>query len=56
MRRPSGQLPGQDGPTYGPSRKLDIELEVGFFTGRATDLGTTISVDEAHDYIAASCW
>lgn len=49
--RPSGQRPGPDGPTFGPSRKLDIELEVGFFTARPTELGETISVDTAHDHI-----
>jgi fumarylacetoacetase len=51
IRRPSGQRSGPDGPTYGPSSRLDIELEVGFFTSRSTELGTTIAVDEAHDFI-----
>jgi fumarylacetoacetase len=51
IRRPRGQRPGPDGPSFGPSRRLDIELEVGFFTGRGSELGATIPVDAAHDYI-----
>ncbi|NND04171.1 MAG: fumarylacetoacetase [Acidimicrobiia bacterium] len=49
--RPTGQRPGPDGPTFGPSEKLDIELEVGFFTGTPTELGQTIPVDVAQSYI-----
>ncbi len=51
VTRPNGQRPGPDGPTFGPSRKLDIELEVGFFTGKPTALGQTIAVDDALDHI-----
>ena len=28
-----GQPPGEDGPTFGPSRRLDFEAEVGFVIG-----------------------
>lgn len=31
--RPSGQRRGREGPTFGPSRWLDIEAEVGFVCG-----------------------
>ena len=31
--RPRGQRPGQSGPTFGPSRRLDFEAEVGFVIG-----------------------
>ncbi len=31
--RPRGQRPGEDGPTFGPSRRLDFEAEVGFVIG-----------------------
>ena len=51
IRRPRGQRPGPDGPTFGPSTRLDIELEVGFFTSHSTELGATIPVDAAHDFI-----
>ncbi len=52
VRRPSGQRWGPDGPTFGPSARLDIELEVGFFTSRSTELGTSLPVDAAHDLMA----
>ncbi len=54
IRRPRGQMlpPDADTPVYGPCRLLDIELEMGFFTaGPPTQLGSTISVDEADDRI-----
>jgi len=51
IRRPRGQRPGADGPTFGPSQRLDIELEVGFFTSRGTELGVTIPIDEANNHI-----
>ncbi len=48
VRRPSGQRPGPDGPTWGPSRRLDMELELGFVTGgTANHLGEPIPIDEA---------
>ncbi len=51
--RPSGQRkpPGSDAPAFGPSTKLDIELEVGFVTGPGNNLGEPISVDNARDHI-----
>ncbi len=51
LRRPCGQRPGPDGPTFGPSRRLDIELEVGFFTSAPTELGSTVPVDQALGFI-----
>lgn len=51
IRRPRGQRPGPDGPTFGASNRLDIELEVGFFTSRSTELGATVPVEAAHDFI-----
>ncbi|MCP3974384.1 MAG: fumarylacetoacetase [bacterium] len=51
VRRPAGQRLGADGPTFGPSRRLDIELEVGFFTSHPTQLGDTIPIAAAHDHI-----
>ncbi|MGR4065847.1 MAG: hypothetical protein ACLQPV_10440 [Vulcanimicrobiaceae bacterium] len=46
IRRPSGQrkAPDQSTPTFGPSTRLDVELEVGFLTGPANALGTPIAV------------
>lgn len=55
IRRPSGQKRGASGPTFGPSEKLDLELEVGFVTGAGPGLGTPISVDEAEHYVFGMC-
>jgi len=40
--RPRGQRrpPGAPTPTFGPSQALDIEAELGFVVGQATELGT----------------
>jgi fumarylacetoacetase len=51
VRRPLGQRAGVDGPTFGPSERLDIELEVGFFTSAATGLGTSVAIDDAESHI-----
>lgn len=51
--RPCGQRKGpQDAaPTFGPSRSLDIELEVGFVTGRAGRAGERLTPDAAAERI-----
>ena len=50
--RPSGQLKAPDHPPrWGPSERLDIELEVGFITGHANPIGQTVPVDSAEDHI-----
>ena len=52
VRRPSGQTkPGDDAPVLGPSRLLDFELEMGFFTGPATKLGEAITIENASEHI-----
>jgi len=53
VRRPNGQTKAPDAaaPNFGPSRLLDFELEVAFITGKETQLGESISPDEADDYI-----
>jgi fumarylacetoacetase len=33
VTRPRGQRPGESGPAFGPSRRLDFEAEVGFVVG-----------------------
>ncbi len=55
ISRPSGQRRGPDGPTFGPSEKLDIELEVGFITGNANSLGESVPVASAEDHIFGMC-
>ena len=51
--RPRGQSrpPGSDAPVFGPTRRLDIELEVGFVTGGATALGTAVPAGSAEEHI-----
>lgn len=52
IKRPKGQqMIDGDKPTFGPSRMVDFELEVGFFTGKGKPLGDTITTQEAEDYI-----
>src|SRR5690606_25724158 len=53
IHRPKGQSKDADneGPAFGPSNKLDIELEVAFITGKQTRLGDSVSTADAEDYI-----
>lgn len=53
VRRPNGQTLPQDAkePVFGPSKRVDFELEMGFITTDANKLGEPIPVDEAEDYI-----
>ncbi len=55
IRRPNGQRkdPRADAPEFGPSRMLDVELEVGFVTcGPANPLGEPIPLERAREQIA----
>ena len=49
IRRPLGQTkaPDADVPSWGPSKRLDIELEMGAVVGTPSEMGKPISVDEA---------
>ncbi|WP_431162818.1 fumarylacetoacetase [Flagellimonas beolgyonensis] len=53
IHRPKGQtLPnGADAPVFGPTQRLDFELEMGFICGKDTQLGDSVSTKEAEDYI-----
>ena len=55
--RPKGQRkpPDAEVPDYGPSRRLDYELELGIFIGRGNELGASIPVEEAASHIAGYC-
>lgn len=55
--RPNGQrkLPDADGPEYGPTRRLDYELELGIWVGQGNDLGSPIPIGEASEHIAGFC-
>ncbi len=51
--RPKGQLKTADNdvPFFGPTKRLDIELELGFITGPGNALGTSIPVSQAREHI-----
>lgn len=56
ITRPSGQIllnPAQEPkqPIVAPSRKLDIELELGCLLAHGNDMGSRISVHDAEDHI-----
>ena len=56
VRRPSGQMVSTgstagDGPAFGPSRRLDIEAELGFVVGTPTELGTSVPTGAFADHV-----
>jgi len=52
VRRPAGQRPEPGGsPSFGPSRRLDIEAELGFVVGGATRLGQPVDVAGFADHV-----
>ncbi|MEM8510549.1 MAG: fumarylacetoacetase [Bacteroidota bacterium] len=53
IRRPKGQTLPKDAstPVFGPSQRLDFELEMGFVVGKNTTMGTAVSTGQAEDYI-----
>jgi fumarylacetoacetase len=55
--RPSGQrkLPEAETPEYGPTRRLDYELELGIWIGEGNELGSPIPIGEAEEHIAGYC-
>lgn len=55
--RPLGQMlpPGADTPCFGPSRRLDYELELGVFIGSGNAIGKTIPIDEADAHVFGLC-
>ena len=48
IRRPHGQRGAGD---FGPSRKLDIELELGFVIGKPSRIGEPVPVERALDHV-----
>ncbi len=57
VKRPRGQRKGANDaePSYGPSRNLDFELELGMFIGTGSDLGATVPVAKASEHIFGFC-
>ncbi|HTD82635.1 MAG TPA: fumarylacetoacetase [Gemmatimonadaceae bacterium] len=57
VNRPKGQTleSGSTTPTFAPTQMLDYEAEVGFYVGRGTELGETISLNEAEEHLFGIC-
>ena len=57
VRRPEGQTRDDPAkpPVFGPSKRLDYELEVGVFIARGNPLGHPISIEDAEDRIFGLC-
>jgi fumarylacetoacetase len=57
IRRPDGQTREDPAraPAFGPSRRLDYELEVGIFIARGNLLGNPIAIDDAESRIFGLC-
>jgi fumarylacetoacetase len=55
--RPNGQrkAPDAEAPVYGPSRRLDYELELGIWIGEGNELGSPVPIGEAYEHIAGYC-
>jgi fumarylacetoacetase len=53
IRRASGQRrdPGENAPVFGPSARLDIELELGFVVGVPSAIGEPVAIDRALDHL-----
>jgi fumarylacetoacetase len=57
VRRPNGQTRDGDNvpPTFGPSKRLDYEMELGMVVGRGNALGEPIPVRDALDHVFGFC-
>lgn len=57
VRRPRGQTRegNEQAPSFGPSRRLDYELEMGAFVGAGNPLGTPVSIDDAEAHLFGLC-
>jgi fumarylacetoacetase len=57
FHRPKGQTRDDANapPRFGPSKRLDYELEVGAVIGRSNSLGEPVSIDSAEEHILGLC-
>ncbi|WP_327099055.1 fumarylacetoacetase [Nocardia vinacea] len=57
VTRPSGQrkAPADPSPVFGPSARLDIEVEVGYVVGTPSELGKPVSTKEFTDHVFGVC-
>ncbi|MFB8236738.1 fumarylacetoacetase [Kitasatospora purpeofusca] len=57
VSRPQGQrkAPADAAPSFGPSRRLDIEAEVGFVVGAPSVLGEPVTLDRFQEHVFGVC-
>jgi fumarylacetoacetase len=57
VQRPNGQTlaPGAVVPEFGPSKRLDYELEMGVWIGPGNTMGEAIAIGDAAQHIAGFC-
>jgi fumarylacetoacetase len=57
VRHPVGQTRDtpEGAPIFGPSKRIDYELEVGAFVGRSSTLGSPIAIDDAEEHVFGLC-
>ncbi len=57
VKRPQGQTRDDPNapPTFGPSRRLDYEMELGMFIGRGNELGEPIPARNALEHVFGFC-
>jgi fumarylacetoacetase len=53
IHRPKGQYKDADmeNPEFGPSKRLDFELELAYIIGKPTKMGDSVATEDAEDYI-----
>jgi fumarylacetoacetase len=53
VTRPCGQAraPGDESPTFGPSRRLDVELELGYVVGLGSRQGAPVQASAFRDHV-----
>lgn len=51
LRRPRGQFMVNGQPTFGPSTKLDFEVEFAAFIGKGNENGDSIDINQAEEHL-----
>lgn len=53
ITRPKGQTkgPNDEAPSFGPTREMDFELEMGFYVGEGQEMGRRITCSAAEDHM-----
>ncbi|KAH8679515.1 hypothetical protein BGZ60DRAFT_553877 [Tricladium varicosporioides] len=51
ISRPSGQHRSPDGVIFGPTQRLDYELEIAAVIGKPSDLGSPVAIKDADEHI-----